>query len=92
MGLSDIPANYMQGSHPHLSHQHASQQHHLHQQNHHQHQHQHQLHNAAPTPAQQAAQVLAMESNELLMSTKDKLSSKKKMHLLKKIKKRFGLG
>ncbi|EDV43324.1 uncharacterized protein Dana_GF18432, isoform A [Drosophila ananassae] len=93
MGLSDIPANYMQGSHPHLSHQHPSQQHHLHQQqNHHQHQHQHQLHNAATTtPAQQAAQVLAMESNELLMATKDKLSSKKKMHLLKKIKKRFGL-
>ncbi|KAH8326224.1 hypothetical protein KR067_003835 [Drosophila pandora] len=88
MGLSDIPANYMQGSHPHLSHQHPSQQHHLHQQQNH---HQHQLHNAAPTPAQQAAQVLAMESNELLMATKDKLSSKKKMHLLKKIKKRFGL-
>ncbi|KAH8244625.1 hypothetical protein KR026_000874 [Drosophila bipectinata] len=88
MGLSDIPANYMQGSHPHLSH-HASQQHHLHQ--HQQNLHQQQLHNAAPTPAQQAAQVLAMESNELLMSTKEKLSSKKKMHLLKKIKKRFGL-
>ncbi|KAH8383265.1 hypothetical protein KR009_007613 [Drosophila setifemur] len=93
MGLSDIPANYMQGSHPHLNHQ--QHNHHLHQQ-HLQHQHQQnllqqQLHNAAPTAAQQAAQVLAMESNELLMSTKDKLSSKKKMHLLKKIKKRFGL-
>ncbi|KAH8278381.1 hypothetical protein KR018_001429 [Drosophila ironensis] len=91
MGLSDIPANYMQGSHPHLNQQHHLHPHqHLHQQQS-LHQHQHQLLNAAPTPAQQAAQVLAMESNELLMSTKDKLSSKKKMHLLKKIKKRFGL-
>ncbi|XP_033163421.1 protein neuralized isoform X1 [Drosophila mauritiana] len=90
MGLSDIPANYMQGSHPHLT-LHPQQQHHQNQQ-HLQHlQQMQQLHNAMPTPAQQAAQVLAMESNELLMSTKDKLSSKKKMHLLKKIKKRFGL-
>lgn len=91
MGLSDIPANYMQGSHPHLT-LHPQQQHHQNQQHlQHLQQMQH-LHNAMPTPAQQAAQVLAMESNELLMSTKDKLSSKKKMHLLKKIKKRFGLG
>ncbi|KQS39439.1 protein neuralized isoform X1 [Drosophila erecta] len=90
MGLSDIPANYMQGSHPHLN-LHPQQHHHQNQQ-HLQHlQQMQQLHNAMPTPAQQAAQVLAMESNELLMSTKDKLSSKKKMHLLKKIKKRFGL-
>lgn len=80
----------MQGSHPHLT-LHPQQQHHQNQQ-HLQHlQQMQQLHNAMPTPAQQAAQVLAMESNELLMSTKDKLSSKKKMHLLKKIKKRFGL-
>uniref|UniRef100_A0A6P4EUR3 Protein neuralized n=1 Tax=Drosophila rhopaloa TaxID=1041015 RepID=A0A6P4EUR3_DRORH len=90
MGLSDIPANYMQGSHPHLN-LHPQQQQHQNQQ-HLQHlQQMQQLHNAMPTPAQQAAQVLALESNELLMSTKDKLSSKKKMHLLKKIKKRFGL-
>ncbi|KAH8258006.1 hypothetical protein KR038_004021 [Drosophila bunnanda] len=107
MGLSDIPANYMQGSHPHLNlNMHAQQQHlnpHLSQHPHSQHhQQQHlrnlQIHNAnmapinaAQTPAQQAAHVLAMESNELLMATKDKMSSKKKMHLLKKIKKRFGL-
>ncbi|BFF89447.1 protein neuralized [Drosophila madeirensis] len=85
MGLSDIPANYMtQGSHPHLNHPHLSSHHH------HQH-HNQQNHQHNGTPAQQAAHVLAMESNELLMSTKDKLSSKKKMHLLKKIKKRFGL-
>ncbi|XP_017000292.2 protein neuralized isoform X1 [Drosophila takahashii] len=92
MGLSDIPANYMQGSHPHLN-LHPQQQHHQNQQHlqHLQQMQMQQLHNAMPTPAQQAAQVLALESNELLMSTKDKLSSKKKMHLLKKIKKRFGL-
>ncbi|XP_017122704.1 protein neuralized isoform X1 [Drosophila elegans] len=91
MGLSDIPVNYMQGSHPRLNLHSQQQQHHQNQQ-HLQHlQQMQQLHNAMPTPAQQAAQVLALESNELLMSTKDKLSSKKKMHLLKKIKKRFGL-
>ncbi|XP_060645383.1 protein neuralized isoform X1 [Drosophila nasuta] len=77
MGLSDIPANYMQ--------QQPSQmlQHHLQQQQHH--------HNAAAAAAAAAAHVLAMENNELMMSPKDKMSSKKKMHLLKKIKKRFGL-
>ncbi|XP_068156704.1 LOW QUALITY PROTEIN: protein neuralized [Drosophila tropicalis] len=82
MGLSDIPSNYMphhQGSHPHLN-----INHHHHQLQHHQ--------NAATAAAAAAAHVLAMESNELMMSSaKDKLASKKKMHLLKKIKKRFGL-
>lgn len=82
MGLSDIPANYMQQS----SHM-LQQQHHLQQQQQHLHNHNH---NAATAAA--AAHVLAMENSELMMSPKDKMSSKKKMHLLKKIKKRFGLG
>lgn len=81
MGLSDIPANYMQQT------SHNLQQQQLH---HHHHNHNHN-HNAAAAAAA-AAHVLAMENSELLMSPKDKMSSKKKMHLLKKIKKRFGLG
>ncbi|KAM8703628.1 hypothetical protein ACLKA7_008280 [Drosophila subpalustris] len=83
MGLSDIPANYMQQPSQMIQQQ---QQHHNH---HHQQQHLHN-HNAAAAAAA-AAHVLAMENSELMMSPKDKMSSKKKMHLLKKIKKRFGL-
>ncbi|XP_064552838.1 protein neuralized isoform X1 [Drosophila montana] len=79
MGLSDIPANYMQQT------SHNLQQQQLHHHHHHNHNH-----NAAAAAAA-AAHVLAMENSELLMSPKDKMSSKKKMHLLKKIKKRFGL-